>query len=143
MKKPPASTQSAEDSLIEESQLAENDALWSLLGEGSQLQANPLFSRNVMREVRLSEQKPTSFWQLLFRPKHALGAAILGVLAIALLILASNLTPSSEGVAAGKSLDDVAESDETLASYLDEELLLVAADEPTLFSDESVIAMLF
>lgn len=143
MKKTPPNPESPEEILSLESATPEDDALWDLLGEASSPEASPLFSRNVMREVRLQKQGSPSFWQLLTRPQAIGGAALAVVLAIFTIILMTPPSSAPEAVADSDSAVELEVSEDSLDSYLTEELLLVAADEPALFSDEAVIAMLF
>jgi uncharacterized membrane protein YdfJ with MMPL/SSD domain len=124
----------------------EDDALWEILGKSPPPEASAFFSRNVMREIRLSEQEPRSFWQKfvasLRRPSIVTGVA--AALIALVTILCVTLVPHSQSNSS--ELANAApsgKSKQTLTNYLDEELLLVAADEPDLFSDEEVIAMLF
>jgi hypothetical protein len=64
----------------------EHDDLWRLLGKARQPEISPFFARNVLRQIRLSEQeRPVVFsW---FRRKTLLAAA--GGVAVVLLSLAS------------------------------------------------------
>jgi hypothetical protein len=120
-----------------------DDALWNLLGKAQPPEASDFFSRNVMREIRLAKQAPQSCWQKLAqtlrRPQLAIGLAV--VLVAFITILALPLPPHSDSKT--PQLVNAPAGEETLPNYLDEELLLVAADEPDLFSDEEVLAMLF
>lgn len=119
--------------------LDEKDALWQLLGESSPQQASPLFSRNILRKIRLQEEaKP--FWKKFFRPQFVLPVTAASLIALACVPLLTSPDASSPETVSGSL---VTEQPSTLVSYLDEELLLAAADEPSLFSDDEVIAMLF
>lgn len=136
MKTPRNNIHSAE---LELQTLDEKDALWQLLEESPPQEASPLFSRNILREIRLDEEaKP--FWKKLLRPQFALPVTAAALIGIAFLPF---LTSPEARSPATVSNPPVAEQPSTLVSYLDEELLLAAADEPTLFSDDEVIAMLF
>lgn len=147
MKKRPSETQIPKQSLSAENDFAEDDALWNLLEKGNEPpQASPLFSRNVLRKVRGEEEQRPSWWTALSRPKQAFGAVMTGALAVTLLLLVlatdPENSPSTGTLSQNPTLEDI-DSEDLLDSYLDEELLLVAADEPALFSDETVITMLF
>ena len=144
MKKPSHDARSTEqeDRELEELPLDENDPLWQLLKESPHLEAGPFFSRNVMREIRALEAEKPSLWQKIRRARAAwTTTCAIGLAATAALILSLNLSPrspESTTLAASPSVASTA-----LETYLDEELLRVAADEPSLFSDDEVIAMLF
>ncbi|MBK1835279.1 hypothetical protein [Roseibacillus ishigakijimensis] len=122
--------------------------LWDLLGEASEPQASPFFSRNVLREIRLQESEParrSSFWTF-FRQPRVLVPGALALLAAAL--LAPQLKPTeapslttSPASATGEAFP--AEVADSLESSLKTELLLTAADDPDLFSNEELVAMLF
>ena len=133
----------------EEMQLSEDKELWDLLDNVSKEEASPLFSRNVMREIRLEDDKSPSnqpFWQR-FSRFLLLGAGALGATALLSVMLwnlnshSADDTPLADGEQNTEIL--AAEVATSLESSLESELLLAAADEPELFSDEEVIAMLF
>ena len=136
MKTPPNNDPSNE---LKNVSLAENDPLWELLNESPAPEASPFFSRNILREIRAEEQQKTSLWKafLSFRPAVAMGLTVAVALSCIPLILSSQDSKSR----ATASLTPT--SNTSLVNYLDEELLLAAADEPSLFSDDEVIAMLF
>ncbi|MDP0492458.1 MAG: hypothetical protein Q7Q71_15535 [Verrucomicrobiota bacterium JB023] len=122
---------------IEEEALLENDPVWDLLDQSPSQEAGPFFSRNVLREIRLSEEK-TSVWarfgQLVRSPKFALPALAIATGATVLFI------PTSDE---GESVANVTAEETTLQAYMEEEMLLAAADDPDLLSDEDLIALLF
>ena len=64
----------------------EHDDLWRLLGKARQPDVSPFFSRNVLREIRLSEQERTGGFSW-FRRKTLIATA--GGFAVVLLSLAS------------------------------------------------------
>jgi len=48
----------------------ENDAVWSLLEQGTQAEPSPQFTQNTLRAARLQNEKTTtSWWQKIFTPK--------------------------------------------------------------------------
>ncbi|NIP96054.1 MAG: hypothetical protein GWO24_22495 [Akkermansiaceae bacterium] len=115
----------------------ENDPVWNLVDEAKPSKAGPFFVRNVMREVRLAEGKPARWWRGLLSPKPILAGA-LGV-AAAITIIASLGPEQPEAPGIGQT-------EPTVPSPLDElvaeEMLLEAAEDPSAFSDEALMALL-
>lgn len=79
----------------------QNDPVWDLLKHASTTRPGPMFSRNVMREIRLSEGKQGGFASLLggvLRSHPLLGGLVAAVLAVACLVLfRSGDTPGTVG----------------------------------------------
>lgn len=139
--------QSAENPNFSEVELAQDEELWNLLGENSQTEVNPLFSRNVVREIRLEESEKghalssSSLWKRFLGAK--LGARLLIPSAVAAVTVASILIWSSNNSGPDQTVAQIEDFPSELEASLESELLIVAADEPDLFSDEQVISMLF
>mgnify|MGYP000011655285 FL=1 len=119
----------------------ENDPVWTLVDEANASEAGPFFVRNVMREVRLaSDEAPSHWWQHLLTPKPIL-AGSLGAIAVAILIAVNSGNPD-------KPNDLVIEPAPTtpqvqLDDLVKEELLAQAAEDPTRFTDEALMALLY
>lgn len=128
----------------EEFELSGDQELWELLGKSPSDKASPLFSRNVMREIRLEKSNSAAkapFWRSLLTPRYLVPAAMAMAL---VLVWPSLFGPQAETVAKGPTNSALpVEVVESLESSLESELLVAAADKPGLFSDEEVIAMLF
>lgn len=131
----------------EEFELSQDQYLWNLLEEGSAREASPLFSRNVVREIRLENEKPAkkeSFWQAFFRPQVLLAGGLAALLLIASILWNPSANQNSSNLADTTPSESIPlKVASSLESSLESELLLAAADSPELFSDEEVIAMLF
>ena len=56
----------------------ENDDLWNLLGQASQHQASPFFSRNVLRSIRQSAHAPSPWFIPRWLAPAAFAALVLG-----------------------------------------------------------------
>ena len=56
----------------------ENDDLWNLLGQASQHQASPFFSRNVLRSIRQSAHAPSPWFIPRWLASAAFAALVLG-----------------------------------------------------------------
>ena len=116
----------------------ENDPVWNLVDEAKPRQAGPLFVRNVMREVRLMDETPVRWWQQLLTPKPIL-AGSLGALAVAILI-AVNGGPQNEIVEHPQPAPAaITELDDMVAA----EMLTQAAEDPTVLTDEALVALLY
>lgn len=74
----------------------EKDPVWDLLSHASHQEADPMFSRNVMRSIRL-EPNQASLWQRLLAPRPALLSltGIAACVAITFIVISnSSHTPS-------------------------------------------------
>ena len=140
----------------EELELSHDQELWDLLGKNSSEEASPLFSQNVVREIRLAEhhteQKPSFglIWQKIFTPRHTLPLSFAAVALAVFAAVSSFLWVSSSNGPSPSQIAQNADNDlipievaSSLESTLESELLIAAADTPALFSDEEVFAMLF
>ncbi len=119
----------------------ENDPVWDLLDKAERADVDPLFVSNVMREVRLASEAKGSWWKCptTFRP---LLAGSLATLVAVLLIAFSGDEPSSPNA----GVDSLPLQEELEAPHLDtlldEEMLSQAAENPSAFSDEALVALL-
>jgi len=64
----------------------ENDPAWDLLGKVSKQEASPMFSRNVLRSIRLEEQETTVWWKRLLTPAPIVAALATAAACVALII---------------------------------------------------------
>lgn len=130
---------------LESGDISNDKALWDLLGSARKVDASPFFARNVLREVRLSEDQTagvlsrvTSF----FKPGLLLGAATAVILA-GVFVLQNQAPPVSEPVASVIVEDeqnlDIAEE------FASIEMLgeLMAVSDPGTLSDEALMNLLF
>ena len=131
----------------QELDLSQDKELWELLGQNSVDEASPLFSRNVLRKSVSKKAKLSlhpHFGANCSPPRYL----VPGALAALALTVALVWSPSDN---AGNPLCRVTRLPMPspsllplpLRTSLESELLLAAADTPSLFSDEEVIAMLF
>ena len=140
----------------------ENDAVWTLLDnaeKGSSTEANPMFARNVMREIRVNHTgataSSTSFWQRLVAPKFNKTALTLGAtVACAALVITqmtaenqpdapSSLATETEPSGNADQLDDI--SIEDIVTFVEaeednfaEEMLDLASQDPFYISEEEI-----
>ena len=139
----------------------ENDAVWTLLEDtekASPVEASPMFARNVMREIRLTESAPT-LWQRVFAPKFNKVALALGATA-ACAALAITMMPAQNagsdtladdtGLLEGfedLSIDELADLEGASLTDLEadtftNEMLDLAGQDPFYISEEEIeIAM--
>ncbi|MBT8036097.1 MAG: hypothetical protein KJO21_01005 [Verrucomicrobiae bacterium] len=121
----------------------DDDPTWQILSQASTREPNAFFARNVVRSVRLLDRKPTT-WRThivsFFTPRRlALGAA-----ACACAIIAYPMWPTSEtqnpNMAETPSI--ITPPSSALSELVIEETLDLAAEDPTLFTHDEVVAMI-
>ena len=130
---------------------------WNLLDQASKQEASPMFSRNVVREIRLSEQT-SNLWcsKLFIKPLIGCGAVstciLFALFASPTLPQPNQSTPTSGAVVAqdstpGELVETAVATSKTsieeISIYLgDEELsgemLLAFVENPDLLSDEEI-----
>lgn len=115
----------------------ENDPVWNLLDASQTAQASPAFAQDVLRRVRQLDAAPAvPWWKKLLSPAPLLGGAMAAAAAIALMAV---LSPDP----AGTKPAIVNNASKTLDEAFQQELLFVAVEEPDLFSDAELLAMLY
>jgi hypothetical protein len=120
----------------------DQDPVWELVDQVEPAQASPLFSRNVLREIRLSEDRALPWWKRFLSSKPLVASSLAGAAAVAILLSvgpdASSTDPSMAG---GATTEEIPLAE--LSEELDQELLIAAAEDPDLFSDEQLLALLY
>ena len=130
----------------EEFELSQDQELWDLLGQSKAEEASPLLSRNVLREIRLEESNSAtapSFLSKFLDARFLFPAGLAALALIAALNWNSAMEPRSSLADATSPEALPAAVATSLEDSLESELLVAAANTPSLFSDEEVIAMLF
>lgn len=120
----------------------ENDSVWNLLDEASPTEISPRFTVDTLRRVRLETSAPMPWWRKIPAPKPLLASAASAAAALAIVVsLPDNPTPDAAQVEAppAESVGDWKNLEDTLA----QELLSGAAEDPTLLSDEEIVALLY
>lgn len=125
--------------------LAKEDALWDLLGEASVREPDAFFARNVVRQTRLLADTESTWGTrlagFLFSKKAILplaAATCVGVVAV---------TQFNQGQPAGSQTGQIVKSDPledpstALAELVIEESLVAAAEDPSQFTHDEVVAM--
>ena len=121
----------------------DQDPVWDLLDQSPPREAGPLFSRNVMREIRLAGEKATPWWKRLLAPRPLLASSLAAAAAVAIIVSVNPEKPGTGGVAGSDPEDAPTPVAEQLDETLNQELLIAAAEDPTLFSDEQLLALLY
>lgn len=75
--------------------IPENDPAWDLLGKASKQEASEMFSRNVLRSIRLEEQETTAWWKRLFTPAPIVATLATTAACVALIISTQTTTPEA------------------------------------------------
>lgn len=125
--------------------LGKEDALWSLLGEASGREADAFFARNTVRRARLlADASPPWGTRLaaVFSTRKALlplaAAACIGAVAVTQL---SREQPPASPPAPVVQADPADDASAALAELVIEESLVAAADDPSQFTHDEVVAM--
>ena len=120
----------------------EDDAVWNLLGDATPTELPPRFVNETLRRIRLEEDiQKSRWWKVVFAPKPLIGAAGAALATIAIVIsLPSDPSPSNRTIAETPQInEDFDQLEDSFAT----ELLSGAAEDPTLLSDEEIIALLY
>lgn len=108
-----------------------DDALWDLLGQVPAAQAGPMFSRQVMRKIRLGSHASQPWWRRLFSPVALSTAAAACAVAIGLVVAfhgepAATTVASQPDAASLVGIEGLVENDAVPAD--DDELVMTVAD---------------
>ena len=123
----------------------ENDPVWKLVDSAEAPKAGPAFAQDVMRKVRQSEAAPAlPWWKSLFAPVPLTA----GALAAAAVVTFFVYFPGTQDTPSLAGNNPVPPSDPPVViteidAELDEQLLIAAVEDPSLFSDEELLAMLY
>ena len=118
----------------------DRDPVWDLVDRAQPPEASPLFSRNVMREIRVLGDYSVPWWKRLLTSKPLIASGLAAAAAVAILISVNNGNPTP-GLANSNPVAEPAIA--ALDEELDQELLIAAANDPSLFSDEQLLALLY
>lgn len=116
---------------------AEKDALWQLLGKAEKNAVSPLFSRNVLREIRHSKPGVAGVFSLLRKRWQLASACALAaiLLGAGVFRLAPHKSPISAVTQNSPSANDVNKAgDAEVVAHLDE---LVAYEENSIWLEDS------
>ena len=120
----------------------ENDAVWNLLDEASPTEASPRFTADTLRRVRLEASSPAPWWKRLLSPKPLIASAATTAAALAFVAtFPEQPSPAAPQVQAPTPAP--VENWQNLEDNLAHELLSGVAEDPTLLSDEEIVALLY
>ena len=128
-----------------------HDPLWDALREVPQVPIDPFFSKRVAREAAAIPRKPALARQLFangwlrFATCSAAAATIVVALGLGFVALRPAGAPEDAGAAdpkAGSELSAAIEHGMAAVGYVDYFDELVATEDPTLLSDEDIIALI-
>ena len=119
---------------------SKEDQVWDLLLESKPKEASSSFSQNVLREARLSgsQESPSWFSQLMI-PQVALPVCAVFLFTFILTGLKSN----EESEITIQTEQQESEVEATSETWYNEALFSTAIENPELFSDEELVAMIF
>ncbi|MGD1978534.1 MAG: hypothetical protein PVJ98_04010 [Akkermansiaceae bacterium] len=121
----------------------ENDAVWNLLDEASPAEVSPRFADDTLRRLRLESETRTPWWKAIFAPKPMIATAATALAAIAIVVSLPNNDPAPVTAPVVEVDQPTSEDWENLEDSLAQELLSRAAEDPTLLSDEEIVALLY
>jgi hypothetical protein len=120
----------------------DHDPVWDLVDRAHPQEASPLFSRNVMREIRLAEHSPAPWWKRLLTSRPLIASSLAAAAAVSILVSVNGPGPTDNpGLAGVTPAPDTPLAE--LHDELNQELLKAAAEDPSLFSDEQLLALLY
>jgi len=123
-----------------------DDSMWNLLGKASHQEPDAMFARDIVRKTRL-----------LGRPKATLSGMLAGIFsplrislvtaAVAAVVCITGVShfwpePPSSPIPALATLSDTQESAVALTELIISESLSAAAEDPSLFTRDEVVAMI-
>lgn len=120
----------------------ENDSVWSLLDDATHPEASPRFVQDTLRRLRLDEdQAATPWWKSLLAPKPILGITGAALAALAIIISLPSDPPAPQAPLA--DLTEPTEDWNSLEDTFARDLLSGVAEDPSLLSDEEIVALLY
>ena len=125
----------------DEDRVVEDDPVWDLVDRAAPRAAGALFTRNVMREVRLASERSLPWWKQLITPKPILAGSLAAV-TVAILITVDSDEPGQTAVTEPAPAPMAELQAPQLDTLLEEEMLSQAAEDPAAFSDEALVTLL-
>jgi len=118
-----------------------NDPVWQLLGNASKQAPSDFFARNIIRETRaLAQPTLATRLQSLFTPKRLLAVSCSCLLIILGIQLWSTDQPAQTTAATAE--DIYTEPSLTLGELIIEENLNAAAEDPSIYTRDEIVAMI-
>lgn len=122
----------------------EKDDVWNLLEDTTPSNPSPRFGQDTLRRIRLEadQAEKSPWWKSIFSPKPLIGfaGAVVAAIAIVVSLPSEPVSPTPIVKTTPENVDDwQSELEDAVAS----ELLSSAAEDPTLFSDGEIVALLY
>jgi len=118
-----------------------NDPVWQLLGNASKKEPSDFFARNIIRETRaLAQPTLATRLQSLFTPKRLLAVSCSCLLIILGIQFWSTDQPAQTTSATAE--DIYTEPSLTLGELIIEENLNAAAEDPSIYTRDEIVAMI-
>ncbi|MEN8737943.1 MAG: hypothetical protein ABF332_08640 [Akkermansiaceae bacterium] len=118
----------------------DGDAVWDLLANSPTSAPSPTFVQDTLRRTRLEADLSKPWWQALLSPKLILGSTIATCAAVALMISLNGTTPQEPpAIADETAIEEWNELEDAVAN----ELLVGVTKDPSLLSDEEIVALIF
>ena len=121
----------------------DNDAVWSLLDKASHVEVAPCFTDDTLRRVRLESEFRTPWWNALLAPKPVIATLATAAATVIIVFSLPNQSPEVVDPVADVSNPIPAEDWQNLEDTLAQELLSGVAEDPSLLSDEEIVALLY
>lgn len=126
----------------------DGDSVFELLDHSSDqsslIKPSPTFVQDTLRRIRLEMEEPsTSWWGKLLYPKVFWGASTTALATLAFIITLNYTSPEVKPIANSGSHLSPTEEWNDLGDALVNELLVGVTEDPTLLSDEEIIALIF
>lgn len=123
----------------------ENDAVWNLLEEATPSNPSSRFAQDTLRKIRLegdTDLGKSPWWKSIFSVKPLIGMAGAAIAAVAIIVSLPS-EPESPAPIADNNPEAVDDWQKDLDDAVASELLSSAAEDPSLFSDEEIVALLY
>lgn len=118
----------------------DGDTVWDLLENSPTSEAPATFVQDTLRRARLEADSAKPWWQALLSPKLILGTTVAACAAFTLVISLDDPAPQAEPSLAD---DPTAEEWNELEDAVANELLVGVTEDPSLLSDEEIVALIF
>lgn len=118
----------------------EKDPVWDLLRQSPTAEARPSFANDVVRAARL-QPEPRPWWKRFALPLAVGGLSTAATAALAVFLILQQPEPQDPGASVAHN-PTASSSLETLDEVVRTEALLVAAENPSEFSDAELVALI-
>ena len=117
----------------------EADPVWDLVDKAPTQPASSHFASATVRMVREQQERKSAWWKQLFAPMPLAGLAAAAA-AVALVVNVSMNTPDAGNFVDNSNFDSVEAV--AIQEVVEVEMLMVAADNPSEFTDQELVTLL-